>query len=69
MVTRYEDALSVAQDWATYSSAHGLSVSRSPTVVRNLPVEADPPEQRIFKRLINPFFTPAAVAPVGAADS
>jgi cytochrome P450 len=62
VVTRYEDALSVAQDWATYSSAHGLSVSRSPTVVRNLPVEADPPEQRIFKRLINPFFTPAAVA-------
>ena len=62
VVARYEDALSVAQDWETFSSAHGLSVSRSPTVVRNLPVEADPPEQRIFKRLINPFFTPAAVA-------
>ena len=31
-------------------------------MVRNLPVEADPPEQRIFKRLINPFFTPEAVA-------
>jgi cytochrome P450 len=62
VVTRYEDALSVAQNWEAFSSAHGLSVSASPTVVRNLPVEADPPEQRIFKRLINPYFTPAAVA-------
>ncbi len=62
VVTRYEDALSVAQNWEVFSSAHGLSISRAPTVVRNLPVEADPPEQRIFKRLINPFFTPAAVA-------
>jgi cytochrome P450 len=62
VVTRYEDALSVAQNWEVFSSAHGLSVSRAPTVVRNLPVEADPPEQRVFKRLINPFFTPAAVA-------
>jgi cytochrome P450 len=63
VVTRYEDALSVAQNWEVFSSAHGLSVTGAPTVVRNLPVEADPPEQRIFKRLINPFFTPAAVAP------
>lgn len=64
VVTRYEDALDVAQNWQTYSSAHGLSATgHSRTVVRNLPVEADPPEQRIFKRLINPFFTPAAVAP------
>jgi cytochrome P450 len=62
VVSGYEDALGVAQDWATFSSAHGLSVAGSPTVVRNLPVEADPPEQRIFKRLINPYFTPAAVA-------
>ena len=62
VVTTYEDALSVAQNWGVFSSAHGLSVSRASTVVRNLPVEADPPEQRIFKRLINPYFTPAAVA-------
>ena len=62
VVSGYEDALGVAQDWATFSSAHGLSVTGAPTVVRNLPVEADPPEQRIFKRLINPYFTPAAVA-------
>lgn len=62
VVSGYEEALAVAQDWATYSSAHGLSITTAPTVVRNLPVEADPPEQRIFKRLVNPYFTPAAVA-------
>ncbi len=67
VVSRYEDVLRVAQDWQTFSSAHGLSVTSTPRVVRNLPVEADPPEQRIFKRLINPFFTPAAVAPYEAA--
>jgi cytochrome P450 len=65
IVTRYEDVLRVAQDWETFSSAHGLSVGESAGaggLVRNLPVEADPPEQRFFKRLINPYFTPAAVA-------
>jgi cytochrome P450 len=62
VVSSYEDALAVAQDWATYSSAHGLSVTANPGVIRNLPVEADPPEQYIFKRLVNPFFTPSAVA-------
>jgi cytochrome P450 len=62
VVTRYEDALSVAQDWEVFSSAHGLAILPSKGVVRNLPVEADPPEQRVFKRLVSPHFTPAAVA-------
>ena len=62
VVSSYEEALAVAQDWATYSSAHGLSITANPGVIRNLPVEADPPEQYIFKRLVNPFFTPSAVA-------
>jgi cytochrome P450 len=62
VVTKYEDVLAVAQNWEAFSSAHVLSVSSTKGVVRNLPVEADPPEQRVFKRLINPYFTPAAVA-------
>jgi len=62
VVSSYAEALAVAQDWGTFSSAHGLSVAKSPTVVRNLPVEADPPEQRVYKRLINPYLTPNAVA-------
>ncbi|GAA3204650.1 cytochrome P450 [Actinocorallia longicatena] len=63
VVSGYEESLAVAQDWATYSSAHGLNIITTKMAVRNLPVQVDPPEQRIYKRLINPFFTPAAVAP------
>lgn len=62
VVTDYEDVLAVAQDWETFSSAHGLTVPVAPIAVRNLPVEIDPPLQRVFKRLITPYFTPAAVA-------
>jgi cytochrome P450 len=62
VATKYEDVLQVAQDWATFSSAYGLTVPVSPIAVRNLPVELDPPRHRTFKRLINAYFTPAAVA-------
>jgi cytochrome P450 len=62
VVTEYEDVLAVLQDWQTFSSAHGLNIPQTPGVVRNLPVEADPPEQRIYKRIINPYFTPASVS-------
>jgi cytochrome P450 len=63
VVSRYEDALSVAQNWEAFSSAHGLGILPAKGVVRNLPVETDPPEHRVYKRLINPHFTPDAVAP------
>lgn len=62
VATGYEEALSVAQNWGTFSSEHGLSVAGRRGVVRNLPVEVDPPAQRAFKSLITPYFTPAAVA-------
>ena len=62
VATKYADVLKVAQDWQTYSSAHGLTIPSAPIAVRNLPVEVDPPIQRVYKRLINPYFTPKAVA-------
>ncbi|WP_019925648.1 cytochrome P450 [Nocardia sp. BMG111209] len=62
VVSRYDDALAVAQNWQAFSSAHGLSVTSGGGSVRNLPVEADPPVQRLYKSLINPHFTPAVVA-------
>jgi cytochrome P450 len=63
VVSGYENALSAAQNWEAFSSRHGLAILPSNGVVRNLPVETDPPEHRVYKRLINPYFTPAAVAP------
>lgn len=62
VVSGYEDVLGAAQNWQAFSSAHGLAIKPSPIAVRNLPVEVDPPEQRVYKRLVNPYFTPAAVA-------
>lgn len=62
VVTRYGDVLRTAQDWETFSSAHGLGIPPSKTHLRNIPVEVDPPEQRVYKRLINTHFTPKAIA-------
>ena len=63
VVTKYEDVLRVAQDWESFSSAHGLTVPVAPILVRNLPVEVDPPLHRVYKRLINAYFTPMAIQP------
>jgi cytochrome P450 len=76
LATRYEDVLTIAQDWETWSNELGITVphmgpsggsggsggsdSQRPLI---LPVGIDPPLQRTFKRLINRYFTPAAVAP------
>lgn len=61
VVTRYEDVLRVAQDWATFSSAHGVSVPGTKTPVTAIPEHIDPPLHRVYKRLINAHFTPAVV--------
>lgn len=60
--TRYEDVLSIAQDWRTFSSAHGVSVPGTKMVVPAIPEHLDPPLQRAFKRLINAHLTPSVVA-------
>jgi cytochrome P450 len=61
-LTRYEDVLTVLQDWETFSSAQGLTVPATSTVFPHLPGDVDPPVQRLYRRLINPYLTPAAVA-------
>jgi cytochrome P450 len=62
VATRYEDVLRIAQDWRTWSSAQGVSVPGTKMVVPAIPEHLDPPLQRTFKRLINAYLTPAAVA-------
>jgi cytochrome P450 len=62
VVTRYEDVLRVAQDWRTFSSARGVSVPDTKMVVRAIPEHMDPPEHRVYRRLINGWFTPTVVA-------
>jgi cytochrome P450 len=62
VVTGYEDVLRIAQDWRTWSSAQGVSVPGTKMVVPAIPEHLDPPLHRTFKRLINSYLTPAAVA-------
>ncbi|HEY8527595.1 MAG TPA: cytochrome P450 [Acidimicrobiales bacterium] len=70
IATRYDDVLRIAQDWESFSSELGITVPHVDTPsepgsepMKILPVGIDPPLHREFKRLINRYFTPAAVAP------
>jgi cytochrome P450 len=62
VATRYEDVLRIAQDWETFSSERGVSVPETKMTMPAIPEHLDPPLQRVFKRLINAYFTPAVVA-------
>src|ERR1700722_5827381 len=42
IVTGYQDVLRVAQDWKTFSSAHGVSVPGTDTPVKAIPEHVDP---------------------------
>jgi len=63
IATKYEDVLRIAQDWETFSSELGISVPETQMTVHAIPEHVDPPLHRVYKRLINAYFTPAAVAP------
>jgi cytochrome P450 len=68
VATTYDDVLRIAQDWETWSNQLGISVGpdgsgKDMEGMMIPPVSIDPPLQRTFKRLINRYFTPAAVAP------
>ena len=68
VATRYEDVLRIAQDWETWSNQLGITVGpeEADKGMEGMiipPVTVDPPLQRTFKRLINRYFTPDAVAP------
>ena len=68
ITTDYEHVLQVAQDWQTFSSELGISVpapsaeAGDASPMKIYPVTIDPPLQRTFKRLINMYFTSAAVS-------
>lgn len=63
VVTKYEDVLRVAQDWETFSSQLGVGIRENKMSTPAIPEHIDPPLHRVYKRLINAYFTPAAVAP------
>jgi cytochrome P450 len=62
-VTRYHDVVAVAKDWETFSSAGGILPVPLPNPdFKLIPPETDPPLHRQYRRELDPFFTPAAIA-------
>ena len=61
-ITRYEDVLRVTQDWGAFSSELGFTVPARDRPLRVIPMGVDPPAHRIYRRIVNEFFTPAVVA-------
>jgi cytochrome P450 len=63
MVTRQEDVRRVGQDWKTFSSAKGYQPNRPEGLPYLYPEESDPPIHTAWRRTLNPYLSPKAVAP------
>jgi cytochrome P450 len=61
-VTQYEDVRKVLQQPAIFSSKNGLAIPRNPKTPPMPPLDADPPEQIEYRRLINAYLSPAGIA-------
>ena len=62
MVTRQQDIRKVGQDWRTFSSAKGYMPNRPEGLPYLMPEESDPPKHTAWRRTLNPFMSPTAVA-------
>ncbi len=65
-LTRYEDVAPAYKDFATYSSARGITIdmmraSKVEMPTARLIIMMDPPEHERFRKLVNRVFTPRAV--------
>jgi cytochrome P450 len=65
IVTKYEDVFRILRDWQTFSSSYPWLAEAETFSARlgdRLPITSDPPLQREFRRLLDPFLAPQAVA-------
>jgi cytochrome P450 len=62
--TSYEIVLRMAQDWETFSSGEGVALNRpGPDVLPYImPIDIDPPRQRVYRKQLNPYFAPKVVS-------
>lgn len=61
VISRYDDVLRAADDTASFTSTDGPGIPAAP-MVGMIPIDIDPPEQRLYRNIINPAFTARAVA-------
>ncbi|GFE82053.1 cytochrome P450 [Steroidobacter agaridevorans] len=61
VVTRHADLRTAAAQHRIYSSAQGIALPNE-SRTRHVPAEVDPPLQREFRRLLDPFLTPERIS-------
>lgn len=62
LVTRLNEIRKIGQDWKTFSSAKGYQPNRPEGLPYLMPEESDPPKHTAWRRTLNPFLSPNAVA-------
>jgi cytochrome P450 len=65
VIARYQDVFEVLRDWETYESGSDVRVPAVPPGIpapEMPPLTANPPAQRQFRKLMNPYLTPDAIA-------
>jgi cytochrome P450 len=61
-LTGYEDVRKSAEDWPTFTSSKGFQPNRPDDMMKLIPVETDPPYHTMWRKVLNPFFTPGTAA-------
>ncbi len=60
MILRHADVRAAAKDWKTYSSNAPFRIpipsEEDVRTMRQLPIETDPPEHTVYRRIVEPFF-------------
>jgi cytochrome P450 len=56
-VTSHADVADAANDYQRFTPTGGITLPKVQLPVRSLPLEADPPEHGIYRRILQPFFT------------
>ena len=62
VLTDYQDVSAVLCDYENFTSTDGVTVPRVEVPLRALPMESDVPIQQQYRKLLNPFLSPARSA-------
>ena len=60
--SQFADVTSAANDHVHYTTREGVTVPPLGLPTSSVPLTTDPPEHKFYRRALQPFFTPAAVA-------
>src|ERR1700689_5226631 len=60
--SQYADVTGAANDHGHYTTREGVTVPPLGLPASSVPLTTDPPEHKFYRRALQPFFTPAAVA-------